>query len=99
VTYLAVPVVSLAFVGLVQGAAVSASLPEPGGRRSDASRDFVAKGAGNIAAGLCQGMPIGGSMSASALLVNGAGRPTPGRRRSGPPSGGRTGDDGVTHGG
>jgi sulfate permease, SulP family len=74
VAYLAVPAVSLAFVGLVQGAAVSAGLPNPGGRRSDASRDFVGQGAGNIAAGLFQGMPVGGSMSASALLVTSGAR-------------------------
>lgn len=69
VLYLIVPAVSLAFVGLVQGAGVSAGIPTPDGKPADASRDFIGQGAGNIAAGLFQGMPVGGSMSASALLV------------------------------
>ncbi len=66
---LLVPALSLAFVGLVQGAAVSAGVPNPNGRRSDPSRDFVGQGAGNIVAGIFQGMPVGGSMSASALIT------------------------------
>lgn len=65
---LLVPALSLAFVGLVQGAAVSAGIPNPDGRRSDTSRDFVGQGAGNVLAGVFQGMPVGGSMSASALV-------------------------------
>jgi sulfate permease, SulP family len=71
---LLLPALSLAFVGLVQGAAVSASIPNPDGRPTDASRDFVGQGAGNIAAGLFQGMPVGGSMSASSLVVAGGAR-------------------------
>ncbi|GAA1479129.1 SulP family inorganic anion transporter [Nocardioides aestuarii] len=68
VLVLAVPALSLAFVGLVQGAAVSAGIPNPDGRRSDTSRDFVGQGAGNLMSGIFQGMPVGGSMSASALV-------------------------------
>jgi SulP family sulfate permease len=68
VLVLLVPALSLAFVGLVQGAAVSAGLPNPDGRRANISRDFVGQGAGNVVAGLFQGMPVGGSMSASALV-------------------------------
>lgn len=70
IVYLAIPAVSLAFVGLVQGAGVSAGIPTVDGRPADASRDFVGQGAGNLAAGLFQGMPVGGSMSASALIVS-----------------------------
>ena len=54
-------------MGLVQGAAISASYPNPDGSYPDASRDFVGQGAANIIAGVFQGMPVGGSMSASAL--------------------------------
>lgn len=32
-----------------------------------ASRDFVGQGAANVAAGVFQGMPVGGSLSATAL--------------------------------
>ena len=64
-----IPALSLAFVGLVQGAGVSAGIPNPDGSFSDSSRDFVGQGVGNVASGLFQGMPVGGSMSASSLAV------------------------------
>jgi len=64
---LIIPAVSLAFVGLVQGAGISASFPNPDGTYPDGSRDFVGQGAANIASGVLQGMPVGGSVSASAL--------------------------------
>jgi SulP family sulfate permease len=64
---LLIPAVSLAFVGLVQGASISASYPNPDGRYPDVSRDFAGQGIANIAAGVFQGMPVGGSVSASAL--------------------------------
>lgn len=64
---LLVPALSLTFVGLVQGAGISASFPNPGGRHSDASRDFIGQGAANVIAGVFRGMPVGGSMSASSL--------------------------------
>ena len=65
---LIIPALSLAFVGLVQGAGVSAGFPNEDGSAQDESQDFVGQGAGNIAAGLFQGMPVGGSMSASSLV-------------------------------
>ncbi|MBK9179456.1 MAG: SulP family inorganic anion transporter [Acidimicrobiales bacterium] len=64
---LIVPAVSLAFVGLVQGAGISANFTNPDGSYPDASRDFVGQGAANVASGLLQGMPVGGSVSASSL--------------------------------
>jgi len=74
VLFLLVPAVSLAFVGLVQGAGVSAGFPNPDGSPTDATLDFVGQGAGNILAGLFQGMPVGGSMSASSLVVQAGAR-------------------------
>ena len=67
VPVLLVPALSLAFVGLVQGASISASYPNPDGTFPDASKDFAGQGVANIASGLFQGMPVGGSVSASAL--------------------------------
>lgn len=71
---LLLPAMSLAFVGLVQGAGVSAGLPNRDGTPADASQDFVAQGAGNVASGLFQGMPVGGSMSGSSLVVTAGAR-------------------------
>ncbi len=67
VPVLIVPAVSLAFVGLVQGAGISANFPNPDGSYPDASRDFVGQGTANLASGVLRGMPVGGSVSASAL--------------------------------
>jgi SulP family sulfate permease len=64
---LLIPALSLAFVGLVQGAAISAAFPNPGGASPDASRDFIGQGAANVIAGTFRGMPVGGSTSATAL--------------------------------
>lgn len=64
---LIVPALSLALVGLVQGAAISGSIPNPDGRYPDASADFRGQGIANIATGMLQGIPVGGSMSATAL--------------------------------
>lgn len=65
---LLLPAVALAFVGLVQGAGIGASLPNPDGEFADPSQDFIGQGTGNFVAGLFQGMPVGGSMSASSLV-------------------------------
>jgi SulP family sulfate permease len=64
---LILPALSLAFVGLVQGASISTNYPNPDGTYPDVSRDFAGQGLANVAAGVFQGMPVGGSVSASAL--------------------------------
>lgn len=64
---LLIPALSLAFVGLIQGAAISAAFPNPGGSYPDSSRDFIGQGAANVIAGTFRGMPVGGSMSATSL--------------------------------
>lgn len=65
---LALPALSLAFVGLVQGAGVARSVDNPDGSRPDASQDFIGQGVGNVASGLFRGMPVGGSASATVLM-------------------------------
>lgn len=66
---LLVPALSLAFVGLVQGAGISGNFPNPDGSYPEPSRDFIGQGAANVAAGVLQGMPVGGSMSATSLVT------------------------------
>ena len=58
---------SLALVGLVQGAGISANFPNEDGSYPDPSRDFTGQGFANIASGALEGMPVGGSVSASAV--------------------------------
>lgn len=65
---------ALAIIGLVQGAGVSKTIPNPDGGYPDISRDFSAKGAANIASGLFQGMPVGGAMSETAVSMRAGAR-------------------------
>ena len=74
VLVLLVPALSLAFVGLIQGAGVSAGFANPDGSQGDQSKDFIAQGVGNVAAGVFKGMPVGGSMSATSLITSAGGR-------------------------
>lgn len=61
--------IAVAIIILVQSAGVSQSVPNPDGSERNRSRDFAAIGAANIASGLVQGLPIGGSLSGTALNV------------------------------
>jgi SulP family sulfate permease len=71
---LIVPAIAIAAIGLIQGAGISKSVPNPGGEYGDDSRDFAAQGVANAAVSFFQGMPIGGSVSASALNVSSGAR-------------------------
>ncbi len=71
---LIVPAIAIAVIGLIQGAGVSKSVPNPGGDYGSDSRDFAAQGIANTAVSFFQGMPIGGSVSASALNVSSGAR-------------------------
>jgi SulP family sulfate permease len=62
--------IALAIIALVQGAGVSKGYPNPDGAYPDSSHDFIGQGAANIGAGLFQGIPIGGSVSTTALNVS-----------------------------
>lgn len=61
---------ALTIIALVQGSGVSKAYPNPDGTYPDSSRDFTGQGAANIGAGLFQGMPIGGSVSGTALNIS-----------------------------
>ena len=60
---------SVAIVTLVQGVGVSQSVPNRAGSRTRISRDFIAQGAANVACGLFRGLPVGGSLSGTAINV------------------------------
>lgn len=71
---LIVPALSIAVIGLVQGAGVSKAYPNSDGNFPDVSRDFVGQGAANVVASLFQGMPVGGSVGSTALNVRAGAR-------------------------
>lgn len=66
---LAAAALALAVLGLVQTAALSQSIDEPGGRTPDASREFVGQGAANLTGAFFQSMPAGGSLSRTAINI------------------------------
>ncbi|MFD0980108.1 SulP family inorganic anion transporter [Tropicimonas aquimaris] len=64
---LALPAFAIAIIGLIQGAGVGQSYPNPDGTFPDTSRDFVGQGVANLAAGAFGAIPCGGSMSGTAV--------------------------------
>jgi SulP family sulfate permease len=60
---------SVALVVLVQGVGVSQTVPNPDGRRRSLRRDLIAQGSANLVSGVFQGLPVGGSLSSTALGV------------------------------
>ncbi len=60
---------AVTIITLVQGSGVSQSVPNPDGSPRRLSRDFIAQGAANLAAGVFRGLPVGGSLSGTALSV------------------------------
>lgn len=71
---LIIPALALTFVGLMQGAGITQSVPNPDGRYPDASGDFIGQGVANMVSGLFQGTAVGGSLSATALVVSAGAR-------------------------
>jgi SulP family sulfate permease len=65
---------AIAVIVLVQGTGVAEVAPNLDGTRSDANRDFIAQGAGNVVAGLIRGQPVGGSVGQTALNISAGAR-------------------------
>ena len=58
---------SVAAVVLVQGAGVAEAAPNATGGPADVNRNFIAQGAANVAASFIHGIPVGGSVSGTAM--------------------------------
>ena len=71
---LIVPAFALSIIGLVQGAGISQGYPNPDGKFPDPSGDFFGQGIANLAASFFRGMPAGGSLSGTALVVGSGAR-------------------------
>jgi SulP family sulfate permease len=68
------PAFSVALIGLIQGAGVSQGYPNPDGKYPDMSRDFLGQGVANMATSLVGGVPAGGSISGTALIMSAGAR-------------------------
>jgi sulfate permease, SulP family len=71
---LIVPAFALSVIGLVQGAGISQGYPNPDGKFADPSGDFFGQGVANLATSFFKGMPSGGSLSGTAMVVNAGAR-------------------------
>ena len=65
---------AVAAIVLVQGAGVAEAAPNEDGTASDANRDIIAQGVGNLASGFFRGLPVGGSVGQTAINVSAGGR-------------------------
>jgi sulfate permease, SulP family len=66
--------IAVAIIGMVQGAGVSLGYANPDGKYPDVSRDFTGQGIANFVLGFFQGLPVGGSLSTTALVVSAGAR-------------------------
>lgn len=66
--------VAIGLIGLIQAAGVSQSIPNPDGEYPDASKDFSAQGIANLIAGTFQGLPLGGSLGGTGLIMSTGGK-------------------------
>lgn len=61
--------IAIGIIGLVQAAGVSQGYPNPDGSLPNPDGDFRGQGLGNTVSSFFQGIPIGGSVSGTALVV------------------------------
>lgn len=62
--------IAVGLVGLIQGAGVGKTVPNTNGRYGKAWQDFLAQGVCNLGAGVFQGIPLGGSVSGTAINLS-----------------------------
>lgn len=63
------PAFSLTIIALAQSAGISQAYVNPNGKYPNVSRDFIGQGAANVAGALFQGLPSGGSLSGTQMVV------------------------------
>ncbi len=66
--------IAVALVGLAQAAGIGAAVPNPDGSRTNVSGDFLAQGLANLAGGVTQSLPTGGSLSRTGVATSAGAR-------------------------
>jgi SulP family sulfate permease len=74
VPQLLIPAIAIGIIGLVQATGVSQAYANPDGKYPEPDGDFKGQGLANMAAGFFQGLPLGGSVSGTALVVGAGAR-------------------------
>ena len=67
---LVLPAFAIALIGLVQSSGVSQGVPNPDGTYPDASRDFLGQGVANVVSGTFRGLPLGGSVGGTGIVIS-----------------------------
>jgi SulP family sulfate permease len=66
---LMLPAVAIGLLGLIQAAGISQTVPNPDGEYPDPSGDFKGQGIANLVAGFFQGLPMGGSLGGTGIII------------------------------
>jgi sulfate permease, SulP family len=69
-----VPAISLAFIGLIQGAGISRAYPNPDGRYPNISRDFLGQGIANTLVSFFKALPVGASVGSTVVNISAGAR-------------------------
>jgi len=67
---LLLPAVSIGLLGLIQAAGISQTIPNPDGEYPDPSGDFTGQGVANVVSGFFQGLPLGGSLGGTGIVIS-----------------------------
>jgi SulP family sulfate permease len=67
---LVMPAIAIGLLGLIQAAGISQTIPNPDGEYPDPSGDFRGQGISNIASGFFKGLPLGGSLGGTSILMS-----------------------------
>lgn len=65
------PAFALTIIALAQSAGISQAYTNPDGKYPNTSRDFLGQGVANLSGAIFQGLPAGGSLGGTQLLVKG----------------------------
>ncbi len=67
---LLMPAIAIGLLGLIQAAGISQTIPNPDGEYPDASGDFLGQGISNIVSGFFKGLPLGGSLGGTSIMLS-----------------------------
>jgi len=68
---LLLPAFAIGLLGLIQAAGISQTIPNPDGEYPDPSGDFTGQGVANLVSGFFQGLPLGGSLGGTGIVISG----------------------------